>query len=401
MRSPDLLKTTMGPLTLENPFILASAPPTASGLMIRTGLAYGWGGAVTKTIKPDDIDVQDVSPRFQAWRDSRNTLLGFENIELLSKKTVGYWVEEIRRIKDEFPGKILIASLMSGSEKESWQTLARQLQEAGADALELNFSCPHGMPERGMGAAIGQHEDLVEEITGWVKEVARVPVIVKLTPNVADIASVARAACAGGADALAAINTVQCLMGVDLENFEPLPSVNGLSTYGGYSGKAVKPIGLRAVAQVASATGVPVYGMGGIAGWEDAVEYMAVGAGAVQVCTAVMFQGFSIILPLLKGLESYMKRKGFPSLESFRGAALSKLVAHSGLSRTGPLLAYEARPEKCVLCQRCILACADGGYNAITIEDNSLVIDSARCDGCSLCTFVCPCQVLALRERMV
>lgn len=400
MKSPESLKVELGPLTFENPFILASAPPTATGPMIRTAFAYGWSGAVTKTIKPDDIEIRDVSPRFGILRDSRNMPVGFENIELITRRDVTYWTEEIRKTKDEYPHKVLIASLMSDLRPESWQDLSRSLQDAGADALELNFSCPHGMPERGMGAAIGQHPDLVERITAWVKAVARVPVIVKLTPNTGDIAAAARAARAGGADALAAINTVQCLIGVDIETFDPLPSVRGYSTYGGYSGKAVKPIGLRAVAQIAAeADGLPVYGMGGVSSWENAVEYIAVGAGAVQICTAVMLGGYSIILPLIKGLDAYLRRRGFDSVARFRGAALPRLVAHGDLDRSGPLLAYEAQPERCTLCQRCILACSDGGSNAITVADNNLVIDADRCDGCSLCVFVCPCRVLELKER--
>jgi len=391
------LRTRFCGMEFEHPLVLASAPPTASGLLIRTAFNYGWAGAVTKTVKPDAMELKDVSPRFSVLRDGRRDLFGFSNIELVSTKPVGYWEQEVRSIKEQYPGRIVIASIMGDLEKRTWQQLAATFERAGADALELNFSCPHGMPEKGVGVAIGQHADLTEGITRWVKEVARIPVIVKLTPNVTDVAEIALAAQRGGADALAAINTVQCLIGVDLDRLEPLPSVRGRSTFGGYSGRAVKPIGLRVVAQAAAATGLPVMGMGGVATWEDAAEYMAVGAGAVQVCTAVMATGFSALIPMLKGLDAYLSQKGMASPEELVGAALAKVTRHDALDRTVRMRAWEARPEKCTLCSRCMLACSDAGANAISLEGLSLQIDEERCDGCSLCTYVCPSHVLELR----
>jgi dihydropyrimidine dehydrogenase (NAD+) subunit PreA len=392
------LKTRFCGLEFEHPLVLASAPPTASGLLIRTAFDYGWAGAVTKTVKPDAMELRDVSPRFSVLRDGRPDLNGFSNIELVSLKPVSYWAQEVRSLKDQYPQKIVIVSIMGDLEKHTWQQLAVTFESAGADALELNFSCPHGMPEKGVGAAIGQHADLTESITRWVKEVTSVPVIVKLTPNVTDVAEIAIAAQHGGADALAAINTVQCLIGVDLDRLEPLPSVRGKSTFGGYSGRAVKPIGLRVVAQAAAATGLPVMGMGGVTTWEDAAEYIAVGAGTVQVCTAVMARGFSVLIPMLKGLDAYLSQKGMASPESLVGAALAKVTRHDALDRTVRVQAWEARPGKCTLCHRCMLACSDAGTNAITLDGLNLQIDAARCDGCSLCTYVCPSHVLELRE---
>ena len=303
-------------LRLPNPFLLASGPPTADAVRIKRAFVLGWGGAVTKTIPPDDMLITDVSPRLKALRDYKGTIFGLENIELISRKAFSLWLDEIKDIKQCFPQNILIASMMAEVSKEQWQKMAVSLQEAGADALELNFSCPHGMPEKGLGSAIGQDEELTRLITSWVKSVVSIPVIVKLTPNVTDIGRLALAAEKGGADALAAINTVQCLAGIDLDIFEPLPAVNGLSTFGGLSGPAVKPIGLRCIAQIAQASKLPISGMGGISRWEEAVEYILLGSSNVQICTEVMLQGYGIIKGLKEGLTSYLKNKGLMEVSS-------------------------------------------------------------------------------------
>jgi dihydropyrimidine dehydrogenase (NAD+) subunit PreA len=242
--------------------------------------------------------------------------LGLENIELISRQPLSLWLNEIQDIKQCFPHNILIASLMAEIRKEQWQEMAVSLQKAGADALELNFSCPHGMPEKGLGSAIGQDEELTKLITSWVKTVVSIPVIVKLSPNVTDIGRLALAAQKGGADGLAAINTIQSLTSIDLDTFEPLPSVNGLSTFGGLSGPAVKPIGLRCVAQIAQASTLPISGMGGISSWKEAVEYILVGASNVQICTEVMLKGYGIIKGLSEGLTRYLKNKGFLEVNS-------------------------------------------------------------------------------------
>lgn len=393
------LKTTLGTLTLNNPFLLASGPPTASGDLIRHAFRLGWAGAVTKTIVPDTMEIADVSPRFAAWKGPDSGLLGFENIELLSKRNVSYWAGEIRAIKKEYPDRCLIASIMASTDPEEWKELARAVQDAGADAIELNVSCPHGMPERGVGAALGQHAGLVRDLTRAVRGVVKVPLIVKLTPNVTDILPVAEAAVEGGADMLAAINTVQCLMGVDLDALELLPSVAGASTYGGYSGPAVKPIGLRVVSQIARELSVPIMGIGGISRWQDAAEYIAVGASAVQVCTAVMWDGAGIIRTMKVGLSGYLAEKQLAGPDALRGRALPRIGSHASLSREVSSSAFPGFPDRCTSCGRCVTACRDGGYHAISLMERQVVIDAGLCDGCSLCSHVCPEGVIVMQAR--
>ena len=271
------------------------------------------------------------------------------------------------------------------------------MEKAGADALELNLSCPHFRLEDNMGAAIGKDENMAAAITACVKEAVRIPVVVKLTPNASNIQDIARAVVAAGADAIAAINTVQVLTGVDIDTFEPLPSVNGHTSFGGYSGIAVKPIGLRCVAQIAQATDVPVSGIGGITQWQDIVEYFAVGASCVQICTAVMLNGYQIITPLLAGLAEYMNRKGLRNLGEITGAALPKIEARERLNMDWRRRSKVVAPEKCVRCAKCYVSCQESGKGAIRFIEQRISVDTSRCDGCALCTDVCPQGVLALR----
>jgi dihydropyrimidine dehydrogenase (NAD+) subunit PreA len=400
MAAPDpSLETTLGTLKLKNPFLLSSGPPTASGEQIRHAFKLGWAGAVIKTMVPDSMEIVDVSPRFAVWKGPDAGLLGFENIELLSKKGLSYWTSEITAIKEEYPDRILIASIMASPDPGEWQALARSVQDAGADAIELNVSCPHGMPERGVGAAIGQHADLVSKVTCAVHQVTQVPLVVKLTPNVTDIVPVAKAAVDAGADILAAINTVQCLMAIDLDTLEPLPSVAGASTYGGYSGPAVKPIGLRVISQIAQELNVPLMGIGGITRWQDAAEYIAAGASAVQVCTAVMWEGAGIIRGMNTGLSGYLAHKKLAGVGELKGRALPRLGTHASLLRSETRFATAGFPERCTSCGRCVVACRDGGYHAISLEDRQVVIDADRCDGCSLCSHVCPEGVIVMQRR--
>lgn len=397
MPAPDpSLETTVGSLTLKNPFLLASGPPTASGEQIRRAFRLGWAGAVTKTIVPDAMEIRDVSPRFAAWKDGNSGLLGFENIELLSRKDESYWTGEITAIRKDYPDRVLVASIMASPDPREWQELARTVQDAGADAIELNVSCPHGMPEQGVGAAIGQHPDLVQGVTRAVRKVATVPLIVKLTPNVTDIVPVAEAAVDAGADIISAINTVQCLMGIDLETLEPRPSVAGSSAYGGYSGPAIKPVGLKMVSQIARELPVPLMGIGGISRWQDAAEYIAAGASAVQVCTAVMWEGAGIIRGMNAGLFEYLSRKRFTGVAALRGRALARIGTHAALSRDERHFAVRRFPERCRSCGRCVTACRDGGYHAISMAGREVIIETNLCDGCSLCSHICPEGVIVM-----
>jgi len=373
-------------IDFPNPFLLASAPPTAYGENILRAFELGWGGAVLKTLKPDSMPIQDVTPRFMALKDKKH-VIGFQNFELVTKRSLAEWLPEIEEIKKRYPDRGLIGSIMADIDKRSWQDMARKVQDAGCDGLELNFSCPHGMPEKGIGAAIGQIPDMVEEITSWVKAVAEVPVWVKLTPNVADPVAPAAAALRGGADGLAAINTVQSLAGVDIETFEPLPSVHGATSYGGYSGRAVKPIGLRVVSQLGN-MGVPsISGMGGVSSWQDAVEYMLLGAKTVQVCTEVMLHGYGIIRPMLDGFADYLKRKELEPTQLV-GKALGRITSHTALSRQHEVVGHDA--ASCVGCRNCVVSCSDAGYHALSFLDRSVRVDPDRCDGCALCVQVCP-----------
>jgi dihydropyrimidine dehydrogenase (NAD+) subunit PreA len=283
---------------------------------------------------------------------------------------------------------------MAPVSREAWQDLVRELQDTPIDAFELNFSCPHGMPERGMGMAIGTDSELSARITMWVKSVSRVPIFVKLSPNVTDIAAIANAVKTAGADGIAAINTVQCLMGVDLDTLSPLPAVGGRTAFGGYSGQAVKPIGLRCVAQCKQATGLPIFAMGGISTWYDAAEYLAVGGDAVQVCTEVMLNGYAVIHDFLAGLRNYLAEKGFASTDPLRGAALDKIVTHQevagGIRRIPALTA-----DICRDCGKCAIICAESGYQAIRRnEEGRWSIASDTCDGCGLCVLACSTRAI-------
>lgn len=386
-------------ISLENPFVLASAPPTASIEMIDWAFEAGWAGAVTKTIKPDSLLIEDASPRFHGIKEG-NRVIAFENFELVSKRNLAYWKEGIAFLRNKWPRKALIVSIMGEPTKESWQTLALWAQEAGAQALELNFSCPHGMPEVGGGAAIGQNVGMTRTITSWVTSAVDIPVMVKLTPNVGSVTEIAAAALDGGAQALAAINTVESLMGVDLETLTPYPMVAGRSAYGGYSGPGVKPIGLRVISQLSAFTPVPLSGMGGIAGWKDALEYISLGANHVQVCTEVMVSGFGVVRKMLDGVREYMRDYGYSSLDRIRGVASRKMGAHQALAKTGPVFP-KVDHNACILCGACVKACRDGAYQALRIKNKVLEVDRQKCDGCGLCTIVCPERALSQNATLV
>jgi len=382
------LKTKILGIDFENPFLLASAPPTALIESIDIAFEMGWGGAVLKTITPDDLEMIEASPRYAALQD-RKHIIGLQNIELLSHQTIKYWCDGIKFLKQKYPTKVIIASIMAPVSKAAWQDLVKILNDTPADAFELNFSCPHGMPEKGIGMAIGTDMGISSEITKWVKEVAQKPVFIKLSPNVSNISSITWAVEQAGADGLAAINTVQGFMGFDLKTLMPNLNVNGKTTYGGCSGAMVRPIGLRCVAQMRQTSSLPILGMGGICTWEDAVQYMLVGSDAVQVCTEVMLNGYKVIEPMLKGLQNYLEEKGFKDISELKDKAIPFISSHKDLPKT-PLAYPQIDHEKCGRCGKCVSICSEIEHQALQLNDGNVVVNKERCEGCGLCRLVCP-----------
>lgn len=372
-----------------NPFWLASGPPSNSAYQVMKAFDYGWGGAVWKTI---GASVVNVSSRYSGVNWGKKRLVGLSNIELISDRSVSANLHEMEMVKKQFPYHPIIASVMVET-REEWIRIIQDCQNAGVDGIELNLGCPHGMCERGMGSAVGQEPKLVELITRWATEEAKVPVIVKLTPNITDITEPARAAKRGGADALSLINTIKCITGVDLDTFVPYPIVDQKSTHGGYSGPAVKPIALNMVKNCAldPQVGIPISGIGGIETWRDAVEFILLGAGSVQLCTAVMHHGFGIIRQLTDGLHSYMEEKGFSNVDEMVGKALSNVTEWENLNLNYRVVAT-INKEKCTRCQLCYTACNEGAYQAISLSPDSTIpnIEANRCVGCNLCSLICP-----------
>ncbi|UCE11463.1 MAG: NAD-dependent dihydropyrimidine dehydrogenase subunit PreA [Candidatus Thorarchaeota archaeon] len=381
-------------IRFKNPFLLSSAPPTMDARHIVRAAKLGWGGAVIKTVA--ETPTVDPRTRLGALRKGPD-LIGMNNIELISRASLETWTDDwLPKIKKEAPEDfVIVASIMSDPAPEGWTSLAKKMTNAGVDAIELNVSCPHGSPERHMGAAIGQNADLVETVTRGAKKGTNLPVMVKLTPNVTDMVPIAEAAVNGGADALAAINTVESLVGIDVETATPHPIAYGadpkeqLSTYGGFCGPAIRPIGLRFVSQIARAfPKIPISGIGGIEDWRSATEYLMAGAKTLQVCTAAMWYGFGIIKGMTSDLSSFMDRKGYSTLEEIVGKALPKIITWEALSKLSPVVA-EVSSDLCTACKKCVVACADGGYVAIQIRDGTATVNPEKCDGCGLCAIVC------------
>lgn len=388
------LHTRILGIDFENPFLLASAPPTALIESIECAFDMGWGGAVLKTITPDGLEMNEASPRYSALYNKK-TIIGFQNIELLSHHSVAYWCEGIKRLKQKYPHRVIIASVMAPIQKEAWQDLVKTLNNTPADAFELNFSCPHGMPEKGIGMAIGTDAQMSAQITQWVKQVAQKPVFIKLTPNVTDITAIARAVDDAGADGLAAINTVQGFMGINLQTLRPILNVNGKTTFGGCSGSMIRPIGLRCVAQIRQKSQLPILGQGGISSWEDAAQYIAVGADAVQVCTEVMLNGYKVIGPMLKGLQAYLDEKGFADINALKNKAMELIIAHEALPKR-PLSYPQISNDKCVRCGKCITLCHESEHQALQLTNGYVCVDKTRCVGCGLCRIVCPAGAIEL-----
>lgn len=369
---PDLAVNFAG-IHSPNPFWLASAPPTNCGEQIMRAFDAGWGGAVWKTIGEP---ITNVSSRYSSidWNGQR--MMGFNNIELISDRPLAVNLREIAEVKKLYPKHAVIASLMVESRREAWHAIVAQAEDAGADGLELNFGCPHGMSERGMGSAVGQVPEYTEMITAWVKERARTPVIVKLTPNISDIRVIARAAKRGGADAVSAINTINSITGIDLDTFIPRPNVDGKSSHGGYCGPAVKPIALNMVQQVAAGPDavLPISGIGGIANWQDATEFILLGCGTVQVCTAAMHYGYRIVEDMIDGLTNWMNEKEFASIEDFRGLSVRRVIEWKHLNLNYKIVAH-IDASKCIGCDLCYIACWDGAHQCIHLDRVSGPVD--------------------------
>ena len=328
-----------------NPFVLASGPPGTNGKVIQRSFELGWGGIVCKTISLESDKVINCVPRYGKLknRKDRQEVIGFQNIELISDRPFEVWLKELRECKEAYPDHVLIASIMEEYRKDAWVEIVERTQETGVDAFELNLSCPHGLPERKMGAAMGQDPEIVEEVTAWAKEASSIPVYAKMTPNITDPAIPARAAIDGGADGISAINTILCIIGINLDSHRPMPTVEGYSEPGGYSGQAVRPIALRQVMEIARACeGKAISGMGGVETAEDAIQFLLLGSHTVQVCTGAMLQGYEMIHDLCDGLAAYMEKQGVSKVEELVGLSLPYFTTHADLV----LRQQEAKREK-------------------------------------------------------
>ena len=327
------LEITVNGLKFPNPFVIGSGPPSTNATIMSKAFAAGWGGVVAKTTALSDTEVINVQPRYGKLRSSKRDNIGFQNIELISDRPFEDWEDDFRKVKAEWPERILIGSIMESYKKERWQEIASRSVASGCDALELNFSCPHGHPESGMGAAMGQDPAQVQEVTSWVREaVGDTPIWAKMTPNITDITVPAKAAMDGGASGVSAINTILACIGVNLKTLRPQPTVQGHSTFGGYSYLAVKPIALRMVAEIAQAhPGITISGMGGVTTATDAIEHMLLGARTVQSCTGPMLQGFNMVSELIEGTLAFMEQHGFETLEEMIGISLPYLTTHHHL----------------------------------------------------------------------
>ncbi len=402
-----------------NPFWLASAPPTNTGDQIKRAFDAGWGGAVWKTL---GNPIVNVSSRFGAVDYGGRRMMGLNNIELITDRPLEVNLREMAEVKKQYPNNVLVASLMVDT-REEWHEIIKKVEDVGCDALELNFGCPHGMCERGMGSAVGAEPKVLEELTGWVLEVANVPVIVKLTPNVGDITIPAAAAYRAGAHAVSLINTVKSIIGVDLDAMVPVPQVGASSSNGGYCGPAVKPIALHLLGQTKRVFDRPVSGIGGISDWRDAAEFIALGSTTVQVCTAVMHHGYRIVEDMIEGLSDFLDEKGMASVCELVGKASGQYKDWGDLDLNHHVVA-EISSDKCIGCQLCFVACMDGSHQCIhipgmddvekkakghvvfpidvpnravsaaggTLEARVPWVHEDECVGCNLCKLVCPVE---------
>tara|TARA_R110000787_G_scaffold20666_5_gene61496 strand:- start:3531 stop:4835 length:1305 start_codon:yes stop_codon:yes gene_type:complete len=391
----DLTTDFLG-IKSPNPFWLASAPPTDKEYNVRRAFEAGWGGVVWKTLGMEGPPVVNVNgPRYGVIHGADRRVLGLNNIELITDRDLQTNLDEITRVKADYPDRAMIVSIMVPCEEQAWKDILPKVEATGADGIELNFGCPHGMSERGMGAAVGQVPEYIEMVTRWCKQYYSKPVIVKLTPNITDIRKPAEAARRGGADAVSLINTINSIVSVDLDTMSPHPSIDGKGTHGGYCGPAVKPIALSMVSEIARApatAGMPISGIGGVTTWRDAAEYITMGCGNVQVCTAAMTYGFKVVQEMISGLSEWMDEKGHTSIADFMGAAIPNTTDWQYLN-----LNYIAKAsisqDDCISCGRCFAACEDTSHQAIAMsDDRTFTVIEEECVACNLCVEVCPVE---------
>ncbi|MCG8337789.1 MAG: NAD-dependent dihydropyrimidine dehydrogenase subunit PreA [Proteobacteria bacterium] len=399
------LETDFIGIKSPNPFWLASGPPTDKEYNVNRAFEAGWGGAVWKTLGEDPNIVNVNGPRYAAIHSNDRRVIGFNNIELISDRPLQTNLNEIRNVKKNWPDRPIIASVMLPMNEESWAEHIPMIEDTGVEGFELNFGCPHGMSERGMGSAVGQVPDYVKMVTEWCKKYTRLPVIIKLTPNITNILHPARAAKEGGADAVSLINTINSIMRVDYDTLTMYPTTDGMGTHGGYCGEAVKPIALNMVAEIArtdDTRGLPISGIGGVTTWRDAVDFLALGATNVQVCTAAMVYGFKVVEGLIDGLSDFLDQKEMTSVHELVGKAVPSITDWKYLN-----LNYIEKAvidqELCIKCGKCHIACEDTSHQAITHivngEKKFEVLDD-QCVGCNLCVSVCPIENCITMKQM-
>ena len=400
-KDASILETELCGIPLENPFLLSSSVVASTYDMCARAFEAGWAGACFKTIC--SFDIHEASPRFSAITGDNGSIIGFKNIEQLSDHSVAENMEIFRRLKRNYPTKFILASIMGQNDAE-WEELSRLCEENGVDAIELNFSCPNMMDE-GLGSDIGQVPELVERFTAAARRGTKLPILAKLTPNEARMSPAAEAAKHGGADGIAAINTIKSIVGVNPHTYVSSPAVRGRSAVGGYSGNAVKPIALRFIAELGqnqNLSGMHVSGMGGIETWRDALEFILLGTGSLQVTTAVMQYGYRIIDDLKSGLAYYLKAKGFANVREAQGLALDSVSSTTDVLERDTVVFPKFHREKCIGCGRCVLSCADGGHQALRLDETRRpVLNGSKCVGCHLCLLVCPNGAISSSRKRI
>ena len=382
----------------ENPFCLSSSPVGNCYEMCAKAYDEGWAGVVFKTIGPGDFLIDEVSPRFDALTKEGTPFVGFKNMEQIAEHPLEQNLEDLRKLKAAYPNKVLIASIMGPTEKD-WEELARLVTEAGADMIEMNLSCPQ-MTTHAMGSDVGTNAELCKSFCAAVKRGSKLPMMAKMTPNITDMVPVAKACLEGGADGIAAINTIKSVCNVDLNRKIGMPIVNGKSSISGYSGKAVKPVALRFVQQLRDGIpGVEISGIGGIETWEDAAEFLLLGSTTLQVTTSIMQYGYRIVEDMKNGLEHYMEEQGVDSLMDLIGVANANIIPAENLDRDY-VLYPEFDTEKCIGCGRCYVSCYDGAHQAISWDEENRKpsCDHNKCVGCHLCALVCPVKAIGKGE---